>query len=429
MAHRWISVLVLFLVPACGGGSSNPGDGNPPPAPGPDPVETLAIDPGDVTLDIGDVQVFTAIKTTPTGSTPVAADWVTDAPATALLSSSVGTSITVTAGDQAGPATLTATFGGLVAKVTLEVVDPNADSSIPTPVFGSRAGEIISYPLPGAGDPVSLYPVTGQNQGLLVTRDGSALYALVRAPEGAAVDIMNIDMATGVGTSVASLPPAILWFGLAIDTAGRLIVQGYSFADTETYVRRITPATGGVEDLGVIGPGIWMYNVCVGSDDRLKMLPVWPSGTYIHAHVPGSGTSQAWATMPDGLGDNPIPLGMTMNTDGEIFAGSNLLPYIYRFVDVNGNGSALDDGEIQLFATIPGIDLASDSMVGIAAAPGGKILLNVCQAGGLAVVTFPTGIYWIGDFDGDGAVAESEFRVYSTTQVYPATDGGCLVTP
>jgi hypothetical protein len=134
-----------------------------------------------------------------------------------------------------------------------------------------------------------------------------------------------------------------------------------------------------------------------------------------------------------------IASGLTINRSGEAFIGHMTKSFLYKYVDLNGNGDALDAGEEILFADLPGDGSTSDIdqdyyLFGLSIADGETLLANV-RVFEIGPAVLPTpwgteGIYWLADRDGDGnALGADEMTQYSPSFVTNPGDPGCIAAP
>jgi len=427
MQNRIILVLCAGLMVGCGPDSKKPEV--PVPGPVPVPVTLVSLSIGtDLDIAMGDVVALTAHATySDTAVAAVPADWSMSPSGVVTLSAIQGTSITITA-IGAGSTEITASFSTHVATITVTVAPLPPDESMGS-VFGDALGGILRYPTDGSAptyvDPGFSIP----GRGMAITSDESQLYVVALLNGYYVIAQMDPNNPTAY-TTVATLNGAAApWveepFSMDIDSQGRVYLYCYDGGR----VIRYDPEAGSTTQY--YAPGS-TFEMSFDSLDNLYWTPLLASAgaTLItgYRYYPAYNISFAtpWASAPADEDGYFVAAGLAFNSRDEAFVMNAYGTRVYRYVDVNGDGTAAGAGEAITFATLGGT--YSDTFIfGISATRDGGILVNRQSGPG---DSSQEGIWRVIDLNSDGnADGEAEITLFNATFTSNGFDPNCLVTP
>ncbi len=421
MRNRMIGALLVLGLSAvgCGGGG---GDSDPAPAAAPTPVPaptlvSIAINPPAPSIDLDAAVALTCLGTYSNGSVvPVSATWTSATPSVASLGSASGAVVTATAHAD-GTSHVEASVGALAASATVTVAWAIPDAL--EPVYGADSGMGIVRYAAGGGSPTSVYPPVPSSFGMAQGFGTNAARTTAWAIQGVGSGVLHqVDLATGAGGSVANLPGSTNgYIGLDVDSQGRVVVQEYGAGS----VQRYDPATGSLMEVDVIGGG--HVGLAIAPDDTMYFMPLYGMGagsSWINRRDPVTGNLSTWSVAPAAVtslrNDTQVPGGMMINRKGEAYIVDMTVPDVYRAVDLNGDGDALDAGETLLYGSIPTTgDIFEKYQLGLGVVKGGGAIVNVMPDWGTEYL----GLYRLVDRDANGtATGATEVTLYNANCIW-----------
>jgi hypothetical protein len=388
----------------------------------PPTLTSIAVNPVTSSINTGMTVALTCLGTWSDGSTAaVAASWTNSNGTAASFAPPSGTASTITVtGVMPGSAVFTATVAAMQSQGSVTVVGIPTD---PQPVFAhDDSGGLKKYPPAGGGAP-TLLPVTTNGAGLMMDHTATKLFYLAGPP--ALPTLYSYNFGTGAQATIATITSAdtFVFAGLDDDSLHRIYTQGVGTGK----LMRFDPSNNTVSQVGTTGGG--MGDLAIGSDDRPYYSPLFGAGAeWIRRHNLTNDTKTTWATTPSDLvtSGSPVSAGLAASDNGRFYTTDSSENRIFRHVDLNGDGDALDVGEQTVFATLPIVAGGSYIIYGISMAGGGTLLVNVEPWNG----TSGKGIYWLRDLNGDGDAADAnELVVYNVNPASNAGDGSSLAAP
>lgn len=431
MAIRLGSTFLLLglLATGCGGGGGGGSDS----APSSGAIlVALTIEPGSIlTIEGGSVAV-SAVGLMSDGSEIAApAAWSLSGGDVGSLSASSGPTVTFDA-DALGDALLTASYQGFIAQAAIEVTDW-LPATAPTAAYGMNTnGSLLSYD--AAGNATVRYEGFATAYGLALDPDATTAYVIgiLDGTSDRVIATLEADAAPGSApTNVVLLPPTPAgsnWFpGLDMDSEGKILLQNCNTGDLTKY----DPATGTFLPYGDM-PAASQISVALTPADEVLSSPILtnPSSLWVWKQDPVGKTKSMWAMTPSDIATQFGSVTWTsiaVDGAGEVFLVNYEGSDIYRAVDLNGDGDALEDGELTLFATLPFVFEAGKSGISAMSNAGGHrgLLVNAMRVDG--TTTGGAGLYWVADLNGDGdAGDEDEVVLFSGTSVKNDQDTGCV---
>jgi hypothetical protein len=291
----------------------------------------------------------------------------------------------------------------------------------PMPVFAHDDGGVLKqYPPMGGGAPTTVYSGTG-GSGLMMDATATKIYFNV---DGSGTTLKAYSLSTGAVTTVGVIPTedSNVYIGLDDDSQGRVYTQGFGGG----LLWRIDPATGSVTQVGNTGGG--RGDLAIGSDNQPRYMNLVQNagGDWLFRHNLATNTVSSYALVPSGaasINGMIVLSGVAASKTGPVYATVTSENRIFRHVDLNGDGDALDAGEQTVFATLPITPGGSCMIYGVVVAGGGSVLVSVETGTG-------SGIYWLRDLNGDGDAADAnEVVLYNTTPAGNTGDAGGLAAP
>jgi len=464
---RTILFLSMVAMAGCGADKRKPDPGPVADVPVLPTLDAISIDAGATTLDLAETQVLSAVGHMSDGTTQaVEAAW-SSSDEFVLRVGGAAASTTLVSCFKEGEADVTATFEGHSATVTITVTwEIPADPGVvyATPLTGGTylpTGGLIyditifEYAPDGTRTPVAT--ASGYGNASVLSRDRSTLYLQgASTPDGGTTwnaFIDKYDFQSGTFSRVVDLPAGVSGWAMDIDSKGRLLTKS---ANTGT-AWRIDPVAATVETLGSmwgvdengdpIG-GMGLTGIAVGPDDNAYAVEEM-SALYQPAIVKldtTTGIGGVWANTPRGVMSYygmVLLTGVTMDRKGTACFAECFAPRVWRAQDVNGNGDALDVGEVALFGTLPTgplIEYVTDLgwrpmgyIYPMALARGGSVLVSVEPSSydettwfGQATPIANPGIYWLTDRDRNGTCDVGEVTRYSSEWSQNTIDNQCM---
>lgn len=418
MVRRWVVLVAAAGLVGCGSGGGGGSGGDPPPPPPPVTLLSISVTPSVASLEVDGTVALTVTGAYSDGSVaPVNASWSSSDTTVASVSSSSGTGVVVTGKDD-GTVNVQAAFQGKTSTCSVSVTSIPDDPG-PVYVIDEIYGDVWAYPTDG-GAPSLLANVGDSLSGFCMNRANDALYAILDVQGGADAGIVRISPADGSVTLAADLPD-VRFISCDADALGRI----YVYNATGGAVYRFDPATGGLGSVGTV-PGLACSTVI--GEDNAPYYGMWFTGDWITRHNLSTDTTTTWAMAPAEAGSNSygfvFSAGLAINRMGEAFIGDVAMSYIWKHVDLNGDGDALDAGETSLFADLPDDGSSGEFMFGLSEARGNTVVVNATWSWG------PGGIWWLVDRNKDGdALDAAEATVYNSSFIVNGTDGGCITAP
>jgi hypothetical protein len=223
--------------------------------------------------------------------------------------------------------------------------------------------------------------------------------------------------------------------GLDIDSQGFLYTQDHDSGA----VYKIDPMLGSVQTIGNNGAG--MAGIAVGFDPfsgqevpfYSVLMAMGADTSWLFKQTDAGAV--IWTRRPAGVGVvlsgtfYAGPGGVSFNVDREAFSIDLLDNRVFRHVDVNQDGYALELDETIVFGTLP-IPDQSGGILGIASDG-----LAVTVGGGVLVNVRPGGVYWLIDRDPaqlalNGVDQTDDVTLYSAQHVANVVGtGDCLTAP
>lgn len=417
MVSRWVVLVAAAAMVGCGSGGGGSSGGGSTVTPPPVTLLSISVTPSSATLRVEDTVALTVTGSYSDGSiAPVSASWTSSNALVATVAPAFGAAAMATALDD-GTASIQASFQGKTSICSLTATSIPDD---PGPVYGidEMPGNVWAYPADG-GDPSLLASIGVSLSGFCMNRTNDALYAIldVQGVGGGDAGIVRISPNDGSVTLVADLPD-VRFISCDADALGRI----YAYCATAGSLYRCDPATGLFAPVGTV-PG-WQDSTVIGGDDAPYYGALF-GRDWITRHNLSTDAATTWGTAPAEAGSNSYGFvtgaGLAINAKGEAFIADPAMSYVWKYVDLNGDGDASDAGEASLFADLPDDGSSGEFIFGLSEAPGNTVLVQATWSWG------PGGIWWLVDRNRDGdALDEGEATIHNSTVFLNGTDGGCI---